>query len=238
MDLHHMCIPFSVDGNPTPSIQWRFEGRDLVETEFVRTKILPTDDYGNSTVVHGCLNLNRPTHFSNGNYTLLVSNALGSDSRTIYQKFMDVPDSFPEEDMIGTGLGPGAHPGVPGRVCRGVSLPTPDLQSTRLLLSRGVCLAQGAFLGFGGSEGGQSRRRGRRSSRLTWEAASGQRGALPAPYAVGSGPAASRLRGLDEVGLGQGGLLAWWLCLWSGPANTPLSFPVSCCSSAPDPPTA
>ncbi|KAJ6652406.1 hypothetical protein lerEdw1_011524 [Lerista edwardsae] len=149
VDLHHMCIPFSVDGNPSPSIRWRFDGRDLVETEYVHTTILRADDYGNSTVVHGCLNLNRPTHFSNGNYTLLVSNPLGSDSRTIYQKFMDVPESFPEEHMIGTGLGRSAGPagclgGVPGRVA---SLPAPPTSR-----ARGCHLAEGSkepSLGFG-----------------------------------------------------------------------------------------
>ncbi|XP_072840539.2 high affinity nerve growth factor receptor isoform X1 [Pogona vitticeps] len=96
---HKWCVPFSVDGNPTPSIRWRFEGRDLNETEYVRTRFY--DPAQNSTVVHGYLELDKPTHVSNGNYTLLVRNPLGADARTAYQHFMDVPeeDFLPEEPI-------------------------------------------------------------------------------------------------------------------------------------------
>ncbi|XP_053134998.1 high affinity nerve growth factor receptor [Hemicordylus capensis] len=103
---HHLtCVPFTVDGNPTPSIRWKINGRDLVESEYIQTYIFP-EKYHNSTKVHGCLNLNKPTHVSNGNYTLLVKNSLGSDSETVYQHFMDVPDSFIPEEPVPVSLPP------------------------------------------------------------------------------------------------------------------------------------
>ncbi|XP_077174385.1 high affinity nerve growth factor receptor isoform X2 [Paroedura picta] len=105
VNYHHWCIPFSVDGNPTPSISWQLNHRDLNETDYVRTVLLP-DLYQNSTVVHGCLSLNRPTHIWNGNYTLTVHNSLGTDALTTYQHFMDVPESFNPEDPIMVSLPP------------------------------------------------------------------------------------------------------------------------------------
>uniref|UniRef100_A0A8C3U8M9 Tyrosine-protein kinase receptor n=1 Tax=Catharus ustulatus TaxID=91951 RepID=A0A8C3U8M9_CATUS len=97
---HSWCIPFSVDGNPVPSIQWLFNGTDLVEGPYIHTFILEYEH--NSTILHGCLQLNRPTHVNNGNYTLLVQNPLGSASRSVQGRFMDNPFSFsPEEDPVG-----------------------------------------------------------------------------------------------------------------------------------------
>ncbi|XP_032094433.1 high affinity nerve growth factor receptor-like [Thamnophis elegans] len=93
---YRWCIPFSVDGNPTPSIRWQLDHRDLLETEIVYTKFFP-EDVPTTTIVHGCLVLDKPSHFSNGNYTLLVANALGSDSRTTFQSFMENPENFPDD---------------------------------------------------------------------------------------------------------------------------------------------
>ncbi|XP_061461713.1 high affinity nerve growth factor receptor isoform X2 [Rhineura floridana] len=102
--LHHPCIPFSVDGNPSPEIRWQFNSVDVEENDLVRTDLF-RDGYHNSTVVHGCLSFNKPTHLKNGNYTLLVHNPLGTDALTTSQHFMDAPDeSFrPEEPIHGTG---------------------------------------------------------------------------------------------------------------------------------------
>uniref|UniRef100_A0A8C9MF98 Tyrosine-protein kinase receptor n=1 Tax=Serinus canaria TaxID=9135 RepID=A0A8C9MF98_SERCA len=77
---HSWCIPFSVDGNPVPDIHWLFNGTALVEGPYIHTLIMEYEH--NSTVLHGCLQLNRPTHVNNGNYTLVVENALGWASRT------------------------------------------------------------------------------------------------------------------------------------------------------------
>ncbi|NWW02751.1 NTRK1 factor, partial [Oreocharis arfaki] len=108
---HSWCIPFSVDGNPMPSISWLFNGSALFEGRYIHTHIVEYEH--NSTVLHGCLRLNRPTHVNNGNYTLLVSNALGSASRSVQGRFMDNPFSFsPEEPIPG-----GCH--VPAGVCPG-----------------------------------------------------------------------------------------------------------------------
>uniref|UniRef100_A0A8C0IXS8 Tyrosine-protein kinase receptor n=1 Tax=Chelonoidis abingdonii TaxID=106734 RepID=A0A8C0IXS8_CHEAB len=129
---HDWCIPFSVDGNPLPALRWLFNGSALVEGKFIYTKIV--DYEHNSTVVHGCLHLNRPTHVNNGNYTLLAHNLLGADSRTVLGRFMDNPFSFrPEEPIVGT-------PRLPsGPVDRAAS--SPSLQvSVAVALAVFACL--------------------------------------------------------------------------------------------------
>ncbi|NXV08890.1 NTRK1 factor, partial [Cettia cetti] len=99
---HSWCIPFSVDGNPVPSIRWLFNGTALVEGPYIHTLIMEYEH--NSTILHGCLQLNRPTHVNNGNYTLLVHNPLGSAARSVQGRFMDNPFSFsPEEPIPGDG---------------------------------------------------------------------------------------------------------------------------------------
>ncbi|NXC11489.1 NTRK1 factor, partial [Orthonyx spaldingii] len=101
---HFWCIPFSVDGNPAPSIRWLFNGTLLVEGRYIHTRIVEYEH--NSTVLHGCLQLNRPTHVNNGNYTLLVRNALGSAARSVPGRFMDNPFSFSPEEPIPVSLSP------------------------------------------------------------------------------------------------------------------------------------
>uniref|UniRef100_A0A8V1AA06 Tyrosine-protein kinase receptor n=1 Tax=Gallus gallus TaxID=9031 RepID=A0A8V1AA06_CHICK len=98
---HFWCIPFSVDSNPTPRILWLFNGSMLPEGPYIHTRIVEYEP--NSTVLHGCLQLNRPTHVNNGNYTLVVQNPLGRATRSIQGRFMDNPFSFsPEEPIPGT----------------------------------------------------------------------------------------------------------------------------------------
>ncbi|NWR44276.1 NTRK1 factor, partial [Regulus satrapa] len=106
---HSWCIPFSVDGNPVPSIQWLFNGTALHEGLYIHTLIMEYEH--NSTVLHGCLQLNRPTHVNNGNYTLLVRNPLGSAARSVQGWFMDNPFSFSPEEPIPGGCRLGAAPG-------------------------------------------------------------------------------------------------------------------------------
>ncbi|XP_042296895.1 high affinity nerve growth factor receptor isoform X2 [Sceloporus undulatus] len=100
VEYHKWCVPFSVDGNPSPSIRWLFEGTDLQETPYMHTHLF-LEGPRNSTLLHGCLYLDKPTHLANGNYTLLAHNALGTDARTAYQNFMDTPDeNFHLEEPI------------------------------------------------------------------------------------------------------------------------------------------
>ncbi|CAM4621191.1 high affinity nerve growth factor receptor [Lepidochelys kempii] len=101
---HYWCIPFSVDGNPSPALRWLFNGSALVEGQYIHTKIVEYEH--NSTVAHGCLQLNRPTHVNNGNYTLLARNSLGVDARTVPGRFMDNPFSFNPEEPIVVSLPP------------------------------------------------------------------------------------------------------------------------------------
>ena len=95
---HFWCIPFSVDSNPAPRILWLFNGSMLPEGPYIHTRIVEYEP--NSTVLHGCLQLNRPTHVNNGNYTLVVQNPLGRATRSIQGRFMDNPFSFSPEEPI------------------------------------------------------------------------------------------------------------------------------------------
>nr|XP_003937906.1 high affinity nerve growth factor receptor isoform X1 [Saimiri boliviensis boliviensis] len=98
VEMHHWCIPFSVDGQPAPSLRWLFNGSVLNETSFIFTEFL--EPAANETVRHGCLRLNQPTHVNNGNYTLLAANPLGQAAASIMAAFMDNPFEFNPEDPI------------------------------------------------------------------------------------------------------------------------------------------
>lgn len=112
VELHHWCIPFSVDGQPAPSLRWLFNGSVLNETSFIFTEFL--EPAANETVRHGCLRLNQPTHVNNGNYTLLASNPLGQASASVMAAFMDNPFEFnPEDPIPGARAAPNPAP-LPG----------------------------------------------------------------------------------------------------------------------------
>ncbi|KAL1777905.1 high affinity nerve growth factor receptor isoform X1 [Sigmodon hispidus] len=99
VEQHHWCIPFSVDGQPAPSLRWFFNGSVLNETSFIFTQFLDST-LTNETMRHGCLRLNQPTHVNNGNYTLLAANPYGQAADSIMVSFMDNPFEFNPEDPI------------------------------------------------------------------------------------------------------------------------------------------
>ncbi|XP_037681621.1 high affinity nerve growth factor receptor [Choloepus didactylus] len=105
VEQHHWCIPFSVDGQPAPSLRWLFNGSVLNETSFIFTMFLEPMA-ANETVRHGCLRLNQPTHVNNGNYTLLAANPSGQASASIMAAFMDNPFEFNPEDPIPVSFSP------------------------------------------------------------------------------------------------------------------------------------
>ncbi|GCB67503.1 hypothetical protein scyTo_0005141 [Scyliorhinus torazame] len=87
---HMHCIQFTVYGNPLPTIHWLHRGHRLNETDYIKTKV-----YDESTDwLHGCLLFDKPTHYNNGNYTLVAENDLGTDSETVYAHFLGIP--FPD----------------------------------------------------------------------------------------------------------------------------------------------
>lgn len=87
--LEH-CIEFVVHGNPVPSLHWLHNGQVLRETEIIRMEF-----YQQGEVSEGCLLFNKPTHYNNGNYTLVATNQLGTANRTIKGHFLEKP--FPGE---------------------------------------------------------------------------------------------------------------------------------------------
>uniref|UniRef100_A0A674K7H9 Neurotrophic receptor tyrosine kinase 3 n=1 Tax=Terrapene triunguis TaxID=2587831 RepID=A0A674K7H9_9SAUR len=86
--LEH-CIEFVVHGNPAPSLHWLHNGQVLRETEIIRMEF-----YQQGEVSEGCLLFNKPTHYNNGNYTLVATNPLGTANQTIKGHFLEKP--FPE----------------------------------------------------------------------------------------------------------------------------------------------
>lgn len=87
--LEH-CIEFVVRGNPPPTLHWLHNGQPLRES-----KITHVEYYQEGEVSEGCLLFNKPTHYNNGNYTLIAKNPLGTANQTINGHFLKEP--FPGE---------------------------------------------------------------------------------------------------------------------------------------------
>ncbi|XP_028921580.1 NT-3 growth factor receptor isoform X2 [Ornithorhynchus anatinus] len=86
--LEH-CIEFVVRANPPPTLYWLYNGQPLRESEIIRVEF-----YQEGEVSEGCLLFNKPTHYNNGNYTLIARNQLGAANQTIRGHFLKEP--FPE----------------------------------------------------------------------------------------------------------------------------------------------
>nr|XP_031547726.1 NT-3 growth factor receptor isoform X5 [Vicugna pacos]XP_045378533.1 NT-3 growth factor receptor isoform X4 [Camelus bactrianus] len=86
--LEH-CIEFVVRGNPPPTLHWLHNGQPLRESKIIRVEY-----YQEGEVSEGCLLFNKPTHYNNGNYTLIAKNPLGTANQTINGHFLKEP--FPE----------------------------------------------------------------------------------------------------------------------------------------------
>ncbi|XP_026565131.1 NT-3 growth factor receptor isoform X1 [Pseudonaja textilis] len=125
--IRHMehCIEFSVHGNPPPQIHWLYNGQFLRQTAFIRM-----DVYQGGDITDGCLLFNHPTHYNNGNYTIVATNSLGTANQTVRGHFLEkpfpsIPDIFvtyeyspspsplitvthkPEEDTFGVSIAVG-----------------------------------------------------------------------------------------------------------------------------------
>ncbi|KFO64019.1 NT-3 growth factor receptor, partial [Corvus brachyrhynchos] len=80
------CIAFAVHGNPAPTLHWLHNGQVLRETEIIHMEF-----YQQGEVSEGCLLFNKPTHYNNGNYTIVATNQLGSANQTIKGHFLEKP---------------------------------------------------------------------------------------------------------------------------------------------------
>uniref|UniRef100_A0A9R1SS82 Tyrosine-protein kinase receptor n=2 Tax=Cyprinus carpio TaxID=7962 RepID=A0A9R1SS82_CYPCA len=83
---HHTCIEFTVRGFPHPTLRWFRKGHEILQSEYIRMEMEHYQDY-----LEGCLTFQNPTHYDNGNYTLVASNSLGSVTKTIYGYFLEPP---------------------------------------------------------------------------------------------------------------------------------------------------
>ncbi|XP_026565133.1 NT-3 growth factor receptor isoform X3 [Pseudonaja textilis] len=116
--IRHMehCIEFSVHGNPPPQIHWLYNGQFLRQTAFIRM-----DVYQGGDITDGCLLFNHPTHYNNGNYTIVATNSLGTANQTVRGHFLEKPFPIydpspsplitvthkPEEDTFGVSIAVG-----------------------------------------------------------------------------------------------------------------------------------
>ncbi|XP_031442898.1 NT-3 growth factor receptor isoform X2 [Clupea harengus] len=91
---HETCIEFTVRGQPQPDLRWFHKGKEILTSPYIRVEVEQYRDF-----LEGCLSFRNPTHYDNGNYTLVVSNSLGTVNKTVAGHFLDAPP-FPEEDMI------------------------------------------------------------------------------------------------------------------------------------------
>uniref|UniRef100_F6QXB8 Neurotrophic receptor tyrosine kinase 3 n=1 Tax=Ornithorhynchus anatinus TaxID=9258 RepID=F6QXB8_ORNAN len=113
--LEH-CIEFVVRANPPPTLYWLYNGQPLRESEIIRVEF-----YQEGEVSEGCLLFNKPTHYNNGNYTLIARNQLGAANQTIRGHFLKEPFPVyevsptppitvthkPEEDTFGVSIAVG-----------------------------------------------------------------------------------------------------------------------------------
>ncbi|XP_030045569.1 NT-3 growth factor receptor isoform X2 [Microcaecilia unicolor] len=83
---HEHCIEFSVRGNPQPVLNWLHNGQTLRKVDFIRTEY-----FQQGAVSDGCLLFNKPTHYYNGNYTLIATNNLGVAKETVRAHFLEQP---------------------------------------------------------------------------------------------------------------------------------------------------
>ncbi|XP_051948045.1 NT-3 growth factor receptor isoform X2 [Xyrauchen texanus] len=109
---HHTCIEFTVRGFPHPTLRWFHMDREILQSEYIHTEMEYYQDYS-----EGCLTFENPTHYDNGNYTLVATNPLGSVTKTVHGYFLeppfsedDVPEDEakrPEEDSFGMSIAVG-----------------------------------------------------------------------------------------------------------------------------------
>ncbi|XP_028678490.2 NT-3 growth factor receptor [Erpetoichthys calabaricus] len=111
---HFTCVPFIVRSNPPPTLRWLHNGVEIQENSYIYTDAESYLDYK-----EGCLLINNPTHYNNGNYTLEAENELGLASETIVAHFLPTPDDTspptpsagitdkPEEDTFGVSIAVG-----------------------------------------------------------------------------------------------------------------------------------
>uniref|UniRef100_A0A8C1UR12 Tyrosine-protein kinase receptor n=1 Tax=Cyprinus carpio TaxID=7962 RepID=A0A8C1UR12_CYPCA len=100
---HHTCIEFTVRGFPHPTLRWFHKGREILQSEYIHMEMEYYQDF-----LEGCLTFQNPTHYDNGNYTLVASNSLGSVTKTVYGYFLEPPfiedDEYHQKMSIAVGL--------------------------------------------------------------------------------------------------------------------------------------
>ena len=85
----HKCIRFNIRGYPSPNLTWLHWGSVMN-----KPKITMDPRWRDGRDAHeliGCLYFDTPSHFSNGQYTVVATNAYGNDSRSMNATILDPP---------------------------------------------------------------------------------------------------------------------------------------------------
>ncbi|XP_041930206.1 LOW QUALITY PROTEIN: NT-3 growth factor receptor [Alosa sapidissima] len=117
---HETCIEFMVRANPSqPSLRWFHKGKEILTSPYIRVEAEQYRDFQ-----EGCLNFRNPTHYDNGNYTLVVSNSLGTVNKTVFGHFLDAPPFTDGAEIIvlGTPTPTNEVPNIPEEDSFGVSI--------------------------------------------------------------------------------------------------------------------
>ncbi|XP_017555012.1 NT-3 growth factor receptor isoform X1 [Pygocentrus nattereri] len=113
---HHTCIEFTVRGFPHPTLRWLYKGQEI-QSPYIRTEMDNYQDY-----LEGCLTFENPTHYDNGNYTLVATNPLGSVSKTVFGHFLEAPPFLDEEGILEYDPTPGNDANRPEEDSFGMSI--------------------------------------------------------------------------------------------------------------------
>ncbi|KAG5263860.1 hypothetical protein AALO_G00269440 [Alosa alosa] len=116
---HETCIEFMVRGQPQPSLRWFHKGKEILTSPYIRVEAEQYRDFQ-----EGCLNFRNPTHYDNGNYTLVVANSLGTVNKTVFGHFLDAPPFTDGAEIIvlGTPTPTNEVPNIPEEDSFGVSI--------------------------------------------------------------------------------------------------------------------
>ncbi|XP_048087203.1 NT-3 growth factor receptor isoform X2 [Alosa alosa] len=115
---HETCIEFMVRGQPQPSLRWFHKGKEILTSPYIRVEAEQYRDFQ-----EGCLNFRNPTHYDNGNYTLVVANSLGTVNKTVFGHFLDAPPFTDGEIIVlGTPTPTNEVPNIPEEDSFGVSI--------------------------------------------------------------------------------------------------------------------
>ena len=89
--LYAFCIEIKFVGNPEPTVKV-FRGGNPFDVEKSYAKLhYAANNPDQPQMWDGCIEIETPSHFDNGEYEMKINNSLGSDSATTMAYFINAP---------------------------------------------------------------------------------------------------------------------------------------------------